>query len=272
MTDPAPRRFRLALDQRPQAMLPPEALLAMLRAEAAQAAAGGADLLMLPEMIASGYNIGAEAIRSAAFPVEGALMGEIAAIARRSGLALLLGYPERAADGIYNAAVLLDREGKVRLNYRKQHLFGDVDRAAFAPGGTPGIALLGGIKVGLLICYDVEFPEAVRGLALAGAQLILVPTALMRPYEIVPRAMIPCRAYENGVFMAYCNCTGSEGDFDYVGESCIVGPDGHVLASADAAPAMIMAELEIEAAIARARGVSPYLRDRRPELYGGLVA
>ncbi|SNB73248.1 5-aminopentanamidase [Arboricoccus pini] len=272
MSDPAPRRLRLALHQRPLGMLPPVAFLTALRAQAQQAARLGADLLMLPEMVVSGYNIGAEAIERAAFPVDGELMAEVATIARTANLGLLLGYPERAADGIYSTAVLIDRAGQIRLNYRKQHLFGDVDRAVFAAGDKPSIALLDGIKVGLLICYDVEFPEAVRALALAGAELILVPTALMRPFEIVPRAMISCRAYENGVFMAYCNCTGAEGDFVYLGESCIVGPDGRFLAKADALPTMIMAELEIDAAIARARSVSPYLQDRRPELYRNLVA
>ena len=76
------------------------------------------------------------------------------------------------------------------------------------------------------ICYDVEFPEAVRALALAGAELIAVPTALIRPFDIVARAIVPARAFENQVYVAYAGMCGSEAGLGYCGLSCIVGPDG----------------------------------------------
>ena len=93
---------------------------------------------------------------------------------------VLVGYPERGGDGaIYNAACLIGRDGRRLANYRKCHLFGDLDRRMFRAGAsTPAVVELDGIRVGLLICYDVEFPESVRLLALAGADLVAVPTAL----------------------------------------------------------------------------------------------
>ncbi len=87
-----------------------------------------------------------------------------------------------------------------------------------------------GTRFGLMICYDIEFPEHVRALARAGAQVILTPTANMMPFVNVNRIGVPSRAYENAVTVVYANLTGNEGDLDYVGQSLIAGPDGLPLA------------------------------------------
>ncbi|MDG9422980.1 hypothetical protein OLF92_10885, partial [Streptococcus pneumoniae] len=90
---------------------------------------------------------------------------------------------ERAGEDVHNSVVLIDRQGWVLSNYRKTHLYGPVDEAAFAPGaGFAEPAVVDDVSVGLLICYDIEFPEPARALALAGAQLIVVPTSLMAPF------------------------------------------------------------------------------------------
>ena len=85
---------------------------------------------------------------------------------------------------------------------------------------------LDGWRLGLLICYDVEFPENARALALAGADLIAAPTANMDPYEVVATTLVPARAYENQVYFAYANYCGHEGEISYCGQSCVVAPDG----------------------------------------------
>lgn len=128
------------------------------------------------------------------------------------------------------------------------------------------VAELEGIKIGILICYDVEFPEAVRALALAGAELIAVPTALIRPFDIVARTLVPARAFENQVYVAYAGMCGREGDQGYCGLSCIVGPDGQALARAGTGPALLFADID-PAAISRGRQSTPYFCDRHPELY-----
>ncbi len=249
-----------------------EMLDAMARA-AARAAEAGASLLILPELFLTGYHIGAARLRALAQPVDGPAAQAAAAIAQRHGVALLYGYPELAADGrVFNSAVLIERDGARRANFRKLHLFGAIDGAVYTHGDDPAVmAEIDGMKLGILICYDVEFPELVRGLALRGADLIAVPTAQMQPYEFVPRALVPARAYENSVFVAYANRCGTENELIYTGESCIVGPDGADLARAGIGEALITAELD-PALLAKARAQNTYLADRRPALYGALVA
>jgi len=104
-----------------------------------------------------------------------------AQIAWKTNIAILYGYPERLNTDVYNSALLIDRNGNSRANYRETHLFGSYEKKFFKPGHALIITELEGLNIGILICYDVEFPEAVRTLANAGAQLIAVPTALMKP-------------------------------------------------------------------------------------------
>ena len=204
-------------------------------------------------------------------PSVGPWAEEVAAITMDSGLAILYGYPERAGDHVFNSAQLIDRDGRILGTYRKSHLYGEVDTSTFEPGdGDFAVFGLDGINVGVLICYDVEFPEAVRALALAGADLVAVPTALMRPYEIVARTVVPSRAYENQVYVAYANRSGQEGGLAYCGESCVVGPDGVDLTRAGSGDELLLAEID-PARLASSRADNTHLGDRRPELYGALT-
>jgi predicted amidohydrolase len=246
--------------------------LHVLEERAAAAAAAGADLLICPEMFLSGYNIGAQAAARLAESADGPSLQRAAEIARERGIALLFGYPERGGgDVIYNAVQLIGRDGRSRASYRKCHLFGDLDRGMFRAGERPpAVVELDGVRVGLLICYDVEFPESVRLLALAGADLVAVPTALMDPFEVVARTVIPARAVENQVFLAYANRCGREGELSYCGLSCVVGPDGADLARAGRGEELIVADLDL-ARLQASRLANTYLADRRPELYGPLA-
>jgi predicted amidohydrolase len=248
-----------------------EAALKLLEASATEAAEAGATLLLAPEMVLSGYAIGAEAVRAAAEPADGPSLRAAAAIARAQGVALCFGFPELAPSGrVHNAAALIDRTGTFRAIYRKTHLFGAVDRAQFAPGDALSqVVDLDGWKVSLAICYDIEFPELPRAAALGGAELILTPTANMEPYRSVCTRLVPARAEENGLYIAYCNYVGREAAFDYCGLSCICGPDGGDLDRAGHAPALIVADLSKER-IAEARAAATYLADRRPALYGAI--
>lgn len=233
---------------------------------AAEAAARqGAHLLVGPEMGLTGYNIGPDAVRSLAEPPDGPIAGRVAAIARRFGLGILYGYPERGEGGaVYNAAQLIGADGRRLINQRKTHLYGDLDRGSFTPGTDSfAVAEVGGIKVGVLICYDVEFPEIVRRHALAGVDAVLVPTALMHPYTIVATTVVPARAFENGIFVAYANRCGREGDLHYCGLSTVAGPDGAVLARAGEGEEILT--VDIDPAL---RSVATHLADRRPDLYG----
>lgn len=250
----------------------PTANLDRLAAAAQRAKAGGADLLVAPEMFLTGYAIGREAAEAKAEAVDGPSARRATEIARASGVALAYGYPERGEDGrVYNAAILIGADGHRLLNYRKSHLFGALDRSMFAQGrGAHETARLGPFKVGLLICYDVEFPEAPRALALAGADLIIVPTANMKPYEPVSHLLVPARAYENAVYVAYANRCGREADLAYYGLSSVAGPAGGNLVMAGDGEQLIFADLDA-GAIEAARTINTQLKDRRPEAYGVLA-
>ncbi len=263
--------MRLALDQwRPVTGGAAEGI-ARLDAAAARAAAAGADILILPEMALTGYNIGAAAAAAAAEPEGGAIDEALAAAARRHGVAVLAGFPRAVAGARpFNAVRLVGPDGARLAEYAKTHLYGAVDRAQFSPGpGFAPVAELGGWRLGLAICYDIEFPETARALALAGAEAILAPTANMAPFDSIPRRVVPVRAEENAVYVAYANYCGAEGAFAYVGLSCVVGPTGEDLARAGRGEEMILADLD-RTALAAARRASTHLADRRPDLYASL--
>ena len=129
---------------------------------------------------------------------------------------------------------------------------------------------LDGWRIGLLICYDVEFPETVLNLALAGADFVAVPTALGPPFDIVATHMVPTRAVENQVFLAYVNRCGNENGLEYIGLSCVVGPDGSDIARAQRDEALIFAVLE-RGLIDKWRAHYNYRVDRRPALYASVT-
>jgi len=261
--------MQIALYQGPAGPHAPEDNLARLEAWATRAARQGADLVVFPEMFLSGYNIGAQAAAERAQPADGAGFKHVATTAQRLGIAIAYGYPEAGPDGaIYNAAQLVDSQGQRLLNYRKAHLFGGLDRAMFTPGhGRFVTAKLNGWNLGLLICYDVEFPEAVRHLAVAGADLVLVPTANMVGFEFVADVTVRARAYENGCYLAYANYSGPEADLTYCGLSSLNRPDGTQQALSATEEGLLFSLLTKDA-LAACRRASPYLLDLRRDLYG----
>lgn len=265
--------------------------LEVLDAAAGRAAAAGAGLLIAPELFLTGYAIG-DGVRRLAEPADGPGGRAVARIAATHGVAVLYGYPERAGHAgdtgaaagepgdarvpgaaahaggaVFNSARLVGPDGAQLANYRKTHLFGDFERAWFTPGDTPVVqAELGGVRLGIMICYDVEFPENVRAHALAGTDLLLVPTAQMHPFQFVAETLVPVRAFESQLYIAYVNRTGPEGDFDFIGLSCLAGPDGTVKTRAGRGEELAFGEVDAEL-LAASRTANPYLGDRRPELY-----
>jgi predicted amidohydrolase len=239
--------------------------LKLLKRAARSAAEQGVRLLICSEMFLSGYNIG-DKVFELAEPADGPAFQSSATIAREAELALLYGYPERDAAHVYNSAILIDRNGTNLANYRKTHLYGPEESRLFQKGDKFVLADLEGVRIGILICYDVEFPEAVRTLALAGANLVAVPTATMQPFCSTCRLLVPARAYENQLFVAYANRCGKEGELIYCGLSCIVGPDGKDRTRAGVDGEMLVADINL-ADIDTSRQVNPYLTDLRPELY-----
>ncbi|MGV3725576.1 carbon-nitrogen hydrolase family protein [Hydrogenophaga sp.] len=260
-----PDSLTLALWQSPYAPSTAQALTALDTA-AAEASAQGASLLVCPEMSLTGYQIGAAAVATLAEPADGPLSQAVAAIAQRHRVAIVYGYPERHAEGKpYNAVQFIDASGQRLAHYRKTHLFGDVDRAQFSPGPqAPAVVAWRGWRLGLLICYDIEFPEPARMLALQGADAVLVPTANMIEFDEVQRVLLPARALENRLFVAYANACGPEGTTTYGGLSTVCGPMGAVLAQSGREAALMLGTLARDDLQASRR--SSQLPQRRSDL------
>ncbi|MDH6217183.1 carbon-nitrogen hydrolase family protein [Streptomyces pseudovenezuelae] len=244
--------------------------LKVLDEAAGRAAAAGAGLLTAPEMFLTGYAIGDDVGRLAE-PADGDSADAIAEITTRHGLAIAYGYPERDGESVFNSAQLISATGDRLANYRKTHLFGCFERDHFTPGEQPVVqAELDGLSVGLMICYDVEFPEPVRAHALAGTDLLLVPTANMHPFQFVAESLVPVRAWENQMYVAYINRIGREGEFDFFGLSALAGPDGVARTRAGRGEELLFGDVD-PALLAAYREANPYLKDRRPGLYGSLA-
>ncbi|MET7736256.1 carbon-nitrogen hydrolase family protein [Streptomyces sp. NPDC005402] len=247
-----------------------EGNLKVLDEAAGRAAAAGAALLAAPEMFLTGYAIGDDIARLAE-TADGDSADAVAEIASQHGVAIAYGYPELAGGSVFNSAQLISADGTRLANYRKTHLFGCFERDQFEPGEQPVVqAELGGLTVGLMICYDVEFPENVRAHALAGTDLLIVPTAQMHPFHFVAESLVPVRAWENQMYVAYVNRVGPEGEFEFVGLSVLAGPDGVARARAGRAEDLVFADAD-PAFLTASRAANPYLTDRRPGLYGSLV-
>jgi predicted amidohydrolase len=242
--------------------------LALVADAARQAGEEGAALLVAPELATTGYGAG-ETIRHLAEARGGRQIARLAELAVEHGIAIVAGFAERDGELIYNSAALVTPDGDCAI-YRKCHLYGPYERTLFAPGASPpAIVDLGGLKVGVLICYDVEFPEAVRRLASNGADLVVVPTALPESEHaaFIAEMLVRVRAFENQVAVVYANHAGSDGRFAYAGRSCIVMPDGSDAARAGASGAeLILADYE-PARFAGSRATNPYLADRRADLF-----
>ena len=243
--------------------------LEIMKRKARLAAEQGADLIIFPELFLSGYNIGKTVVELAE-QADGPSCHKAAQIARDANIALLYGYPEHNRKKVYNSAILIGRGGKTRANYRKTHLYGSYEKKFFKPGDSLILAELEGLNIGILICYDVEFPEAVRALVYAGADLVAVPTALMEDYCRVAEKVVPARAYESEIYVAYVNRCGSEGDTIYCGRSCLVGPDGRDVLRAGLTEELLLADID-KNAIAEARETNAVLKDLRPDLYAKTV-
>jgi predicted amidohydrolase len=241
-----------------------------------EAAAGGADLVALPEK----WNLlgDGEALTTGAEPLDGPSLTTAGRWARELGIHLVAGSIAERAPGserLFNTSVLFDPDGQEVATYRKIHLF-DVEVGGVVyreseyeqPGEEIVLADAGGLELGLSVCYDLRFPELYRILTVRGARAIAVPSAFTLTtgrdhWEVLLRA----RAIENQVFVIAPNQIGeAPPSYSSYGRSAIVDPWGIVLARAPDSECVIAAELDTEAQ-ERVRERLPSLANRRPAAY-----
>ncbi len=242
----------------------------------ALAAGADAELVVLPELWASGYVFSshAEVAALAEDARRGPTARALVAAARRERRHYIAGFAEAHRGRFYNSAMLVGPMG-VRTLYRKLHLF-ERESEWFEPGDLPlAVTRVGAARVGMLICFDWRFPEAARALARGGADVIAHPSNLVFPDA--QRIMLG-RAFENRVFIVTANRTGVDdrpgGRVRFTGRSQVAGPDGEVMASAGVAATAVKA---VDCDLARARdkamtGLTHLFTSRRPEFYRALVA
>lgn len=188
----------------------------------------GADVIVFPELFTSGYMLSNDRMKELAEVKNGKSFLDLSDYAKENEIGVLYGYPElNEANGhVYNSAQFIDKNGASLSNYQKTHLWIDSTNVekVFTAGETfAEIFEFCGMKVGLLICYDVEFCEAVRILALRGAEAVLVPTACPEHYFM--DFLIASRAYENSIYVVYVNHCGG----GFAGKSVCCGPMGRAL-------------------------------------------
>ena len=229
-----------------------------------------ADLLVLPELFATGYTFAsADEARELAEPADGPTAQFLRVLARRVRGALVAGFAESDGAAVYNSAMLVTGAGVLAV-YRKIHLF-NREKLWFLPGDrAPMVVDLGAARVGLMICFDWIFPETARSLALAGADVIAHPSNLVLPYC---QAAMVTRCLENRVLAVTANRIGveerGEDRFAFTGSSQVTGHDGTVLAHGPADRADIEV-VEVDPGSARGKKLNPFndlFADRRPALY-----
>jgi predicted amidohydrolase len=201
-----------------------------------------ADLIVFPELFLSGYTtVGLDDL---AVDPEGDEVGRVARTARDNSTAVIFGAPERYGDGFANSAFYVDRYGTLAGIYRKTHLFGS-EREAYKSGDDLLVVDLEGVRTGLMICFDVEFPEVARALAQAGANLFVTISANMEPFGRDHHVFAMARALENGMPHAYVNMVGQGEEFEFVGGTMAVSADGNLLVETSAIEEEVL-EIKLE--------------------------
>lgn len=203
-------------------------------------------------------------------------------------IALVLPFGEKASDGYYNSALVCDAQGRELGRYRKTHIpayfptegpggTGSFEKFYFTPGASLPVFAVAGTTIGIQICNDRLYPEASRALAMAGAEMLVMPIAYSTYADPAQRTSIwevPLRgrAYENGAWVLACNRVGVEEPRHHLGRSMVVDPRGMVLAEAGTQePQLLTVQVDLDA-VGSARKKFPWWRDRRPDLYGPLAS
>jgi predicted amidohydrolase len=267
---PSDKRIRIALAQLAPGLGDKPANVAAAERAVGSASDRGADLVMFPELFLTGY-FTRERTGQMAETIDGPSLSAIRECARRYGIMVLIGFAERdpASGLLYDSVCLIGRGGGTAGCYRKTHLFGEEARY-FAAGGDIRPVDLGLWRAGLMVCFDLEFPEVSRALALGGASLLLVASANMTPYEAYQDVYVRARALENHCFCALVNRVGAEEDTVFCGRSAIVDPFGRELCRAAGGEEIVTADLDLSQT-EEARAPVGYLARRRPSLYRALV-
>ena len=241
--------------------------LRTLREFAERAKAAGAELVVFPEMVDTGYVM--NIIRKQAMPWTDGAVPELQEIGRALSMAIVCGVSEKEGGYIYNSQVVVDSSGAIIAKYRKTHLFAPIEEdKCCTPGQDLVSVALGPFQFGLTICYDLRFPELYRALAVdRQTNVFVISSAWPFPRNEHLRLLATARAIENQSYVILANRVGRDDGAPFCGTSAVIDPAGIVVAAASADRAeLIVADLS-EEVLASVRERMPVLNHRRPDLY-----
>ena len=244
--------------------------LQKIKSLAQRAARREVDMVCFPELATTGYALN-RSWRKLAEKVSGPTSDALGRIASEHGFYLICGIDELhpKGDRIYDSSVLIDPNGSVAGVYRKVHLWAS-EQKFFTPGNSFPVFRTRFGKIGLGICYDLEFPEPARIMALGGADIIFFSSAQPKPMQTMVGTYVRSRAGENSIFACHSNRVGREGHLVYFGQSQIVSPTCQPLARMNESEGLIQAELDLPSIKKLRKTELPYFRDRTPNLYSAL--
>ena len=225
------------------------------------------DVLVLPETWNTGFfpreNLQALCDR------DGSQVKQVfGALAERNQVNIVAGSVSNVRGGkVYNTAMVFDRTGACIASYDKTHLFTPMgEDNYYTPGDRLCTFVLDGVKCGLIICYDVRFPELTRSLTVPGLDMLFVVSQWPKVRTFHLRSLTTARAIENQMFLVCCNSCGTAGQTVYGGNSAIIDPWGETVALAGETEEILTADCDLQI-LTNIRGSIPVFRDRRPSLY-----
>lgn len=252
-----------------------DATLAKAEAMVASACEQGADLVVLPEFFNREYFCqyhDAAGYASYAEDSDGPTMTAVRRWARDLSTPVIAGVYERERPGLlFDSAIFVDENGEDVATYRKTHpsAVRSLEKIYFRGGSEFPVVELAGWNVGVVICYDVCFPEAARSVALNGADLIVAPHAAW--VDPLWDSLFRVRAFENQVYVAGVNKVGREGDWEMQGRSIVCDPRGEIVSACSSDEDEVQIAVLDKSVIDAARTEVPLYRDRQPHLYGRLT-
>jgi len=224
------------------------------------------DVVMFPEMWNTGYAL--TEIEQLADPNGEATIAFLSEFSKQHGVYIVGGsIAEAKADGVYNTIYAFDREGNRIGDYSKIHLFRLMEEEKYLQAGEKqGRLVIEGEQAGMMICYDIRFPELARTLALGGAKLLFIPAEWPNPRLHHWRTLLMARAIENQMYVIACNRMGTSGETAFFGHSLVIDPWGEIVAEAGEEEGILWADIDLDL-VSEVRSRIPVFEDRRPQLY-----
>ncbi|HEX7064979.1 MAG TPA: carbon-nitrogen hydrolase family protein [Bacillales bacterium] len=232
-----------------------------------------ADIIALPEFFTTGYLLELinEDFYELAETIPGPTVDRLAEKAREHGTAIIANIVEKDSEQtgvLYDTTFVIDQNGAYQGKYRKVHLY-PTEHQYFRSGAEFPVFQVAGTKIGIATCYDHAFGEMFRVMALKGAEMIFIPSAVPKNFEYLLDLRTRARAQDNQIFTVAVNRAGNDGEVEWAGSSKIVNPRGEVIAEVDDKECVLTGSVDLSM-IAKERKQEPILRSRRPELYTAL--